>query len=289
MIDVAEIGRRLKSHRSGTNMSIDAAARSIGISRALLYRYEAGDIVKLETLQRLARLYGTSMGALLGSDQDHLTSSVLFFERLEKLEAEATRITTVFGPLAYVLTSDHYEEALFRALSASEGADDSLTAGELARLRRVLRRRKANLREKRTHFVNIVPATEIERFLATGLTVFDMSATDRAAQRRLALKEMEHFSRLLTNPPMGVQIGVTRKPLPTAGFQILVMKNRTLLVNSPFRLGEPLNLRYGVATISGDEQAVRLHESLVARLWQDALTGHKAADEIATLIKASRE
>ena len=289
MIDVAEIGRRLKSHRSGTNMSIGAAARSIGISRALLYRYEAGDIVKLETLQRLARLYGTSMGALLGSDQDHLTNSVLFFERLEKLEAEATRITTVFGPLAYVLTSDHYEEALFRALSMSAGADNSLTAGELARLRRVLRRRKTNLREKRTHFINIVPATEIERFLATGLTVFDMPAVDRAAQRRLALKEMEHFSRLLTNPPMGVQIGITRKPLPTAGFQILVMKNRTLLVNSPFRLGEPLNLRYGVATISGDEQAVRLHENLVARLWQDALTGHKAADEVAALIKARRE
>lgn len=289
MIDVAEIGRRLKSHRSGADMSIEAAARAIGISRALLYRYEAGDIVKIETLDQLARLYGTSVGALIGADQDHVTNSVVFFERLEKLEAEAIRTTTVFGPLAYVLTSDHYDEALFRALAAGEGGDDSLTAGEIARLRRVLRRRKANLRERQMHFVNIVPATEIERFLATGLTTFDMPAADRAMQKRLALKEMEHFSRLLTNPPIGVQIAITRKPLPTAGFQILVMKNRSLLVNSPFRLGEPLNLRYGVATIGGDDQAVRLHQSLVARLWQDALTGHKAAEEIAALVKASRD
>ena len=58
-----------------------------------------------------------------------------------------------------------------------------------------------------------------------------------------------------------------------------------LPVTSPFRLGEPVNLRYGIATISGDEQALRLHESLIARLWEGALTGARALDEIARMMK----
>jgi hypothetical protein len=36
------------------------------------------------------------------------------------------------------------------------------------------------------------------------------------------------------------------------------------------------------------EQALRLHETLVARLWGDALTGTRAADEIRKLVKVQR-
>ena len=54
---------------------------------------------------------------------------------------------------------------------------------------------------------------------------------------------------------------------------------------SPFRLGEPLNLRYGVAMISSDEQALRLHESLVARLWESSLSGQRAIEQIEKAIK----
>ena len=39
---------------------------------------------------------------------------------------------------------------------------------------------------------------------------------------------------------------------------------------------------------SGDEQALRLHESLVARLWDSALVGSRAIDEIERLIAAQR-
>jgi hypothetical protein len=96
---------------------------------------------------------------------------------------------------------------------------------------------------------------------------------------------MEHLCTLIEKPPMGVQIALTRRPLPTAGFQVLRLKIQRLLIVSPFRLGEPVNLRYGVATISGDEQALRLHESLIARLWDGAVTGSRAVDAIQRLIK----
>ena len=266
-------------------MSIDSAAQSVSASRALLYRYEAGDIVKLDTLERLARLYGTSTTALLGLEHEYIVNSIIFFERLEKLEQDAEHITTVFGPLAYVLTTDAFDEALVQTLS-DDGGGDALTPAELQRLRRTLRRRKAALRDQKPGFVNIIPVSEIQLYLAAGSnTTSELSTAERAAQRRKAMKEMEHLCALIEKPPMGVQIALTRRPLPTAGFQILRLKSQRLLVVSPFRLGEPVNLRYGIATISGDEQALRLHEGLVARLWDGALTGRRASDEIQRLIK----
>ena len=286
MITVSEVGRRLKDLRTGLSLSIDGAARSVGVSRALMYRYEAGDIVKLDTLERLARLYGTSTTALLGLGHEYIVNSVLFFERLEKLEQEAEHITTVFGPLAYALTTDAYDEALALALGGESGPD-ALTPAELQRLRRTLRRRKANLRERKPGFVNIIPIAEVQGYLNAGLSAAsDLSAAERAAQRRQAVKEVEHLCALIEKPPMGVQIALTQRPLPTAGFQVLRLKSRRLLVTSPFRLGEPVNLRYGIATISGDEQALRLHESLIARLWDGALTGSRAVDAIAKMMKA---
>jgi transcriptional regulator with XRE-family HTH domain len=286
MVTMTDIGRRLKSLRASTNLTIDSAARSVGVSRALLYRYEAGDIVKLDTLERLARLYGTSTTALLGLGHEYIVNSVLFFERLDSLEQEAEHITTVFGPLAYVLTTDRFDDALALALAHESGAD-ALTATELQRLRRALRRRKANLRERKPGYVNIIPIAEIERYLATGLgSASEMSNADRNAQRRQALNEIQHLCALIEKPPLGVQIALTERPLPTAGFQVLRLKTQRLLVTSPFRIGEPVNLRYGIATISGDEQALRLHESLIARLWEGALTGSRALNEIARMMKA---
>jgi transcriptional regulator with XRE-family HTH domain len=286
LITVSDVGRRLKDLRTGLNLSIDSAARSVGVSRALMYRYEAGDIVKLDTLERLARLYGTSTTALLGLGHEYIVNSVLFFERLEKLEQEAEHITTVFGPLAYALTTDAYDETLSLKLAAEDGAD-ALTPAELQRLRRTLRRRKANLRERKPGFVNIIPIAEVQGYLSAGLSAAsDLSAAERTAQRRQAVKEVEHLCALIEKPPMGVQIALTQRPLPTAGFQVLRLKSRRLLVTSPFRLGEPVNLRYGIATISGDEQALRLHESLIARLWDGALTGSRAVDAVAKMMKA---
>lgn len=285
MVTITDVGRRLKDLRSAMNLSIDGAAKSVGVSRALMYRYEAGDIVKLDTLERLARLYGTSTTALLGLGHEYIVNSLLFFERLEKLEHEAEHITTVFGPLAYVLTTDAYDDALSVGLAADDSAD-ALTPAELQRLRRTLRRRKANLRERKPGYVNIIPMSEVQGYLNAALSAADLSAADRSAQRRQAVKEVQHLCALIEKPPMGVQIALTERPLPTAGFQVLRLKSQRLLVTSPFRLGEPVNLRYGIATISGDEQALRLHETLIARLWDGALTGSRAVDAVAKLIKA---
>ena len=286
MASLADVGQRLRGHRAALGQSIDAVARAVKVSRALLYRYEAGEIVKLDIVDRLARYYGTTTPALLGLGQEYVTNAVAFFERLEKLEQEADHITTVFGPVAYALTSSSYDEALMRALGTPDDAADALTPSELQRLRRCSTRRKASLREHKPGFVNIIPLAEIQTYLTAGLNgASDLPGAERAARRRVAVKEMEHLAGLIAKPPMGVQIVLTPRPLPTAGFQVLRFKDRRLLVVSPFRLGEPLNLRYGVAMISSDEQALRLHESLVARLWESSLSGQRAIEQIEKAIK----
>ena len=49
-----DIGHLLKAFRMGSGMSADQVAQKIGISRAALYRYENGEVAKIDTLDRLA-------------------------------------------------------------------------------------------------------------------------------------------------------------------------------------------------------------------------------------------
>jgi transcriptional regulator with XRE-family HTH domain len=289
MLSFGDVGSRLRTCRAAAKLSVDEVAAKLGVSRALLYRYEAGEIVKLSTLEKLARLYGTSATVLLGLGNEYLTNALDFFERLARLEEEVDHVTTAFGPIAFVLTTDTYDQALMNALSEPGEDADAFSASEAQRLMRILKRRKEFFRARRPGFVNIVPVADIERYLDVGLSSrTEMPYADRATRRRAAAREIEHLAELVASPPMGVQVALTRRPVPTAGFQILRIRERRVLVNSPFRIGQPLNLRYGVAMISEDEVALRLHETLAARLWETGLTGPKALDEIQKLLKASR-
>ena len=44
-----EIGNRLKAFRIASGLSADEIARRIGISRTALYRFERGELAKIET------------------------------------------------------------------------------------------------------------------------------------------------------------------------------------------------------------------------------------------------
>jgi transcriptional regulator with XRE-family HTH domain len=289
MPNFGDIGRRLREQRERAGLPVDEVASQLGISRALLYRYESGQVVKIGTLEKLAKLYGTTATVLLGLGNEYLTDGISFFERLLRCEEEADHITTAFGPIAFVLTSESYEQALQKALEEADEAGEALSNAEIQRLMRTLRARKETFARRRPGFVNIVPTADVERYLSFGLALrHDMPYAERATRRRAAAREVERIAALISNPPMGVQIALTKRHVPTSGFQILRSKERRLLINSPFRLGEPLNLRYGVAMISGEEVALGLHERLAASLWESGLTGAKALDEIQRLLKASR-
>jgi hypothetical protein len=85
---------------------------------------------------------------------------------------------------------------------------------------------------------------------------------------------------LFAKPPLGVQLGLVRDPLPTTGFQVIRNGDRTMVLTSPFRIGDQPNMRIGVASITDAEDAVAIHGRIVAALWRDAVTGAEAADLI---------
>ena len=57
-----EIGDRLRAFRLGSGLSADEIARRLGISRTALYRFEKGELAKIETLERLAEIRLTIPG-----------------------------------------------------------------------------------------------------------------------------------------------------------------------------------------------------------------------------------
>jgi len=75
-IDFNEIGKRLKAYRLGRGLTTDEIAERLGISRAAVYRIEGGEVVKTETLERLAAVLETSVASLLGTGVEYYSSSI---------------------------------------------------------------------------------------------------------------------------------------------------------------------------------------------------------------------
>ena len=70
-----DIGDRLRAFRLASGMNADEIAAKLGISRAALYRYEKGEVAKIETLERLAALLGVSVPTLIGVGVEYVAST----------------------------------------------------------------------------------------------------------------------------------------------------------------------------------------------------------------------
>src|SRR5260370_11196191 len=83
----AELGERLRTARSGVNLTQDAAAATLGMARTTLVAIEKGQrSVRPEELLAFARLYGVSAGKLTSPDAIHVDLSAKF-RRAEGKEA----------------------------------------------------------------------------------------------------------------------------------------------------------------------------------------------------------
>ena len=100
----------------------------------------------------------------------------------------------------------------------------------------VLHQRKETYRRRRPAIVNLIAAAEMERFLRNGLVGrHDLPDNVRSERRALARAEAEHFTALMENEPIGVQIGIVPDTLPHTSFQIFRQPDRQILALSPFR------------------------------------------------------
>lgn len=283
-----EIGQRLRAFRLGSGLSADEIARKIGISRTALYRFEKGEVVKIETLISLADLLGVSLATLLGVEIEYISSAVTYFERLRQLEEDADRITILAGPISFLLASEEFGHVLGNLLRESVEASDK-RHGRLMRdiddILAILEERKKNYQTRRPAIVNLISALDIERLLRSGFIGRPLMPDDEILLRRKRAKaEIEHFAEIVEDEPIGIQIGLVLGTLPHTGFQIFRAGDRQTLSISPFRLGEQPNIHLGVAMITSTPEAVALHEKVVDEMWRTSLKGKAAADYLRELV-----
>jgi transcriptional regulator with XRE-family HTH domain len=277
-----EIGNRLKAYRMGSGLSADEIARQLGISRTALYRFEKGELAKIETLERLAELLGVSVPTLLGVGIEYIPSAIGYFERMRQTEETAQHISVYAGPLSFLLASNDFTDTLQTVLTENVAAstpDRARALADVPKIMDILRERKELYRRRRPTIVNLMSAFEVERFLDHGFVGRKELPADVLARRKaLARAEIEHFAALIDEQPIGIQIGIVTDTLPHAGFHIFRQPDRKLLVLSPFRLGGEPNIRVGVAMITSAPDAISLHDKAVDDMWQRALKGRDAAD-----------
>ena len=288
-----DIADRLKAFRLGSGLSADEIARRAGISRTALYRFEKGELVKIETLEKLAALLKVSVTTLLGVGIEYIASAVSYFERLRQIEETAEHITILAGPISLLLSSANFEQTLDITLreSVPEDANDRARILEdISRITTILRERKDNYRKRQPSIVNLMSGLELTRFVRDGMVGrYNLPDAVRAERREIAGQEVEHFIKLIEAGDMGVQIGLAPETLPHSGFQIFRQPDRQILTTSPFRLGEHPNVQIGVAMITSAPEALALHRNVISELWRRALKGGDAARFLRALLEAPRQ
>ncbi len=284
-----DIGRRLRAYRLGSCLTAEEIARRLRISRAALYRLEAGEIVKLETLDALAQVLDTSLGSLLGVGAEYYSKAGAYFERMRQLEEQAEQIIAHFNPVSFLVTSvdylRHLHQMLVEALPPGERDDPSARA-EIDSVIAILAERKTAPR--RPKIQNLISVPEIERFLELGLIGrFDLLPLEWHRRRAAARREVEHIIGMFAAAKPGIELGLIDETMPNVTFQLFQKRNEVVLALSPFRLGEQPNLRHGVATVTAAPEAVALYRKLAADLWDDALKGPRAVARLQAVVGRS--
>jgi transcriptional regulator with XRE-family HTH domain len=283
-----DIGDRLKAFRLASGLSADEIATRIGISRTALYRFEKGDVAKIETLEKLADLLNVSVPTLLGVGVEYIPSAVAFFERLRQIEETTEHIVVLAGPVSFLLASDVFDQTLEQCLIESipaEEIDRDRAEEQVHGLLPILKQRKETYLERQPGILNLISGAEIERFLQNGLVGrLDLPENVMCERRARARAEAEHLVAMMEDEPIAVQIGIVPGTLPHTSFQIFRQADRKVLAMSPFRLGEQPNVHGGIAMITAAPEALELHERTVQDLWRRALRGAEAAKFMRQLI-----
>lgn len=286
-IDYAALGDRLRAYRIGASLLAEDVAEKLGISRAVVYRLEKGELVKIETLERLAHLLDTSLASLLGVEVEYYSTALGFFERMRQLEETSDRILAHFEPISLLLTSDQYlgylRSMLLEASPRAPGKGPKVS--DIEHMLSIMAERKAYFERRRPHIVSLIGLRELERFVHTGLVGrVDLPADVRKKRVQAARREVQRIADLMESEPIHVQIGLIDDAMPASTFQVFSGPKHNVLAVSPFRLGELPNVRNGIATVTASSEAVRMYEQMINRLWRGASKGAAGAQLLRKLL-----
>jgi transcriptional regulator with XRE-family HTH domain len=285
--DFEAIGERLRAYRMAKGLRAEQIAERLEISRAAVYHLERGEIVKIETLEKLSSLLEVTLANLLGVESEYHDSAVSYFERMRQLEARSKRVLANFDPISFLLTSESYPKYL-RAMLDESVADE--LAGEASRrlnvdVVKILAARRRLFEEHRPSILSLIGLRQVEQFLHHGLVGrLGLPAGVQLERKIAARKEVAHMIEVLNSDPIGVQVGIVVDNLPSESFQIFEEPAGVHVAVSPFRLGELPNVRSGIATITTSPDAVAMYRRMIDRLWAGAAKGRDGAKVLKDLL-----
>lgn len=283
-----QIAERLRAYRLGKGLSTDEVALRLGLSRAAIYRLEKGELVKIETLERVSELLGVSLASLLDAGVEYHSNAVSFLERMRQIELTSERVLAHYEPISFLMTSDGYAEHLRNMLLEAMPTTASKTdfKRQVDDVLRILTERRMLVRQRQPNIASVIGLLEIERFLRLGLVGrLDLSPAVQRQRRLAAAVEVERIAGVMEQEPVGIQIGLVEGALPSQTFQIFRRAEGALVSVSPYRLGELPNITTGVATVTAAAEAVALHEAMFHQLWSQAVRGKAGAAILRKLIR----
>jgi transcriptional regulator with XRE-family HTH domain len=283
----ADIGQQLRAYRLESGMRAEEIAVRLGVSRAALYRYEKGEVIKLETIRRLAELIKVSPLSLLGVGIEYFSRPTAFGERLRNLEEQADHVLQAGGRLCYPVTTDAFDGAIGEVWSeAAQTAPDRAAARiAIEQALQTLRERRANFQARRPNVIAVLSEGAIRRFLADGIAgSLPVSRGIRTRAREASVAEVVNLANLMESSPMGLQIGLTQGPEPSASFCILRGRERAHVVSSPFPADSLPWMNSGVASVTSADDAVATHQRVAEAMWRDALKGSPAAQRLKEMV-----
>ena len=262
------------------------------MSRAALYRYEKGEVIKLDTIKRLAELLKISPLSLLGIGVEYYNRPIGYFERIRQIEETADQILQLFGPICYLTTSDAYDNALAEAFE--EAADQ---AGAERTAMRSDGRAGAGHPGGAQADVCDAPAGHHRH----GVDVLGAAAARNRCGRRyrrsptgcagscrdVAVTEVENMAALMEAEPMGLQFGLLTGAEPSPRHS----RSCGRATGSAWRStrSAPTRTRRrmtGVAMITGADEAIAAHQRVAEASWREAIKGPAGANRLRHLVSA---
>ncbi len=277
----AEIGQQLRAYRLESGLRAEEIAARLGVSRAALYRYEKGEVIKLDTVQRLAELLKVSPLSLLGIGVEYYSRSVGYFERIRQIEETADQVLQAYGSGLYLTTSEAFDAAMADGLNEAAslpGTDAATFRTNADQVLGILSARKRIYAQRRPGIIAILSPASIQGFLNLGLLgSLKLSEALRVRCRRVAAAEVQNIASLMETEPMGLQFGLLATSEASSGFSIFRSRDRATLAANPFQADSLPSAQTGVAMITGADEAIAAHQRVAEAMWRDAIKGPAAA------------
>ena len=289
----AEIGQQLRAYRLESGLRAEEIAARLGVSRAALYRYEKGAVIKLDTVKRLGELLKVSPLSLLGIGVEYYSRSVGFFERVRQIEETTDQLLQACPAICYLTTTDQFDSVLidgFMELAENAGADRANFKTSADQVLGLLAARKRSYQQRRFNIISILSGDGVRAFLAQGvLAGAPLSDALRARCRKVAAAEMAMVADLMDREPMGLQFGLLPNAEAGGGFGILRSRDRATLAACPFRPDSIPNQQSGVAMITGADEAISAHQRVAEAMWRDAIKGSTAAAALRDMLTVAAD